>query len=168
MGNKKQLMITRILLFIYFIILTWVIVFKMRTDFEGFTGFRSINLIPFHASVIVNGRIDMSEIYLNIFAFVPFGVYISILKEKWNFLQKTLPIFLISFAYETTQYILAVGVSDITDLIGNTCGGMAGILIYWLLSKLLKDNTIKVVNILAILGTVLLAALIGILIIFNL
>lgn len=167
MRNKRQLTITRILLFIYFIILTWVIVFKMRTDFEGFAGFRSINLIPFQASVIINGRIDMSEIYLNIFAFVPFGIYISILKEKWNFLQKTLPIFLISLAYETTQYILAVGVSDITDLMGNTCGGMAGILIYWLLSKLLKDNTIKAVNILAVIGTVFLTALMGVLIVFN-
>lgn len=167
MGNKRQLTITRILLFIYFIILTWVIVFKMRTDFEGFAGFRRINLIPFQASVVINGRIDMSEIYLNIFAFVPFGMYISILKEKWNFLQKTLPIFLISLAYETTQYILAVGVSDITDLMGNTCGGMAGILIYWLLSKLLKDNTIKAVNISAVIGTVFLTALMGVLIIFN-
>ena len=44
---------------------------------------------------------------------------------------------------------------------------MAGILIYWLLSKLLKDNTIKAVNILAVIGTVLLTALMGVLIVFN-
>ena len=167
MTNKRQFMITRILLLIYFIILTWVIVFKMRTDFEGYVGWRSINLVPFQASVIVNGKIDKSEIILNVLAFVPFGIYISILKEKWNFFQKAAPIFFISLVYETAQYILAVGVSDITDLLGNTCGGVIGITIFWLLSKVLKDNTIKVVNVLAVIGTILLIMLIGVLIIFN-
>lgn len=167
MVDKRQMIRTKILFFLYFIILTWGIVFKMRTDFNGFVGYRRINLIPFHASVIINGRIDTSEIYLNICAFVPFGVYISILKEKWNFFQKLLPIFLISLSYETSQYIFAVGVTDITDLLGNTCGGLIGIVIYWLLSKVLKDNTIKVVNFMAIIGTVFLMALIGILIFFN-
>lgn len=167
MVDKRQMIRTKILFFLYFIILTWGIVFKMRTDFNGFVGYRRINLIPFHASVIINGRIDTSEIYLNICAFVPFGVYISILKEKWSFFQKLLPIFLISLSYETSQYIFAVGVTDITDLLGNTCGGLIGIVIYWLLSKVLKDNTIKVVNFMAIIGTVFLMALIGILIFFN-
>lgn len=167
MVDKRQMIRTKILFFLYFIILTWGILFKMRTDFNGFVGYRRINLIPFHASVIINGRIDTSEIYLNICAFVPLGIYISIIKEKWNFFQKLLPIFLISLSYETSQYIFAVGVTDITDLLGNTCGGLIGIVIYWLLSKLLKDNTIKVVNFVSIIGTSFLMALIGILIFFN-
>ncbi len=50
--------------------------------------FRSINLIPFAGSLVVNGKTDISEIILNIVAFVPFGVYLSMLKVDWGFCTK--------------------------------------------------------------------------------
>lgn len=105
---------------------------------------------------------------MNVIIFVPYGVYISMLKENWNILKKTAPIFLTGLAYESLQYILSIGASDITDLIGNTLGGMFGIVLFLLLSKVLKDNTIKVINILAMIGTVFMAGLLGLLVIANL
>ncbi len=98
---------------------------------------------------------------------MPLGIYVSALKENWNFIQKAAPAFFVSLAFETAQYILAVGVTDITDLLGNTLGGVIGVAFYWLLSKILKDHTIKVINILAAAGTVCILALAGILLVFN-
>ena len=99
--NTKSKKMTMGLLLVYLIVLTWIIVFKMEFDISLLqcTNFRSINLIPFGASLVVNGHIDASEILLNVIAFIPFGIYLSIVKNKWNFFQKVLPIFLVSLSY---------------------------------------------------------------------
>ena len=49
---------------------------------------RSVNLIPFMGSVIVNGRIDISEIINNILVFIPVGIYVCMLKKDWSILKK--------------------------------------------------------------------------------
>lgn len=104
--NTKSKKMTMGLLLVYLIVLTWIIVFKMEFDISLLqcTNFRNINLIPFGDSLVVNGHIDASEILLNVIAFIPFGIYLSIVKNKWNFFQKVLPIFLVSLSYG--QYIL--------------------------------------------------------------
>lgn len=99
--NTKSKKMTMGLLLVYLIVLTWIIVFKMEFDISLLqcTNFRNINLIPFGASLVVNGHIDASEILLNVIAFIPFGIYLSIVKNEWNFFQKVLPIFLVSLSY---------------------------------------------------------------------
>ena len=96
----KSKKMTMGLLLIYLIVLTWIIVFKMEFDISLLlcTNFRNINLIPFGDSLVVNGHIDASEILLNVIAFIPFGIYLSIVKNEWNFFQKVLPIFLVSLS----------------------------------------------------------------------
>lgn len=100
--NTKSKKMTMGLLLVYLIVLTWIIVFKMEFDISLLqcTNFRNINLIPFGASLVVNGHIDASEILLNVIAFIPFGIYLSIVKNEWNFFQKVLPIFLVSLSYD--------------------------------------------------------------------
>lgn len=166
-NNLKKLTIG--LFVIYFIILTWVILFKMELDISLLQkmNFRSVNLIPFSASLEINGKIDVSEIILNIIAFIPFGIYFSIMNSRWKFIQKTLLFFGVSLFYEVMQYILAIGGSDITDLITNTLGGITGLGIYFLCSKLLGKNTIKVLNILATVGTVCMVGVLGLLTVVN-
>ena len=75
--------------------------------------------------------------------FIPFGIYITMLKSNWSFIKKIIPIFLTSLIVEILQYIFAVGATDITDLIGNTLGGVIGIGIFYLLIKLLKTKLIN-------------------------
>lgn len=166
-NNLKKL--TMGLFVIYFIILTWVMLFKMELDISLLQkmNFRSVNLIPFSASLEINGKIDVSEIILNIIAFIPFGIYFSIMNSRWKFIQKTLLFFGVSLFYEVMQYILAIGGSDITDLITNTLGGITGLGIYFLCSKLLGKNTIKVLNILATVGTVCMVGVLGLLTVVN-
>ena len=50
------------LFFFYLIVVVWIILFKMQFYFSDLPHMRSINLIPFEASIRVGGRIDYSEI----------------------------------------------------------------------------------------------------------
>lgn len=171
MENKisKQKIITKWLLIVYLLVLTWIILFKMQFSMEKLDYIRSINLIPFNKSTITNSKIEFSEIYNNVLVFVPLGVYISMLKSKWSFLKKVVPILSLSLFYEVMQFILAIGASDITDIIGNTLGGIIGIIIYFVLHRLFKTDTKlnKILNIIAVLGTICVITLLLFLIIVN-
>ncbi|HBF2680945.1 Teicoplanin resistance protein [Clostridioides difficile] len=159
--------ITKGLFIVYIIILTWIILFKLQFDISSLEtmNLRSINLVPFAGSLIINNRVDISEIILNVAIFVPFGIYVCMLKEEWSFIKKVIPIFITSLAFETLQYIFA---SDITDLIGNTLGGIIGIAVFMLLSKIFKNNTIKIINILALIVTIIVVLFLGLVIFANL
>ena len=76
-----------VMFFVYFLVLTWIIVFKMCTSWDAAAGLgnvRSINLIPLKGSMIVNGKLSISEIMQNVIAFLPFGVYLRALSEDRN------------------------------------------------------------------------------------
>lgn len=168
MENKSQRKLTWILFIIYVFVLVWIILLKMQFTLKGLPYLRGVNLIPFAGSVIINGKMDFDEIINNVLIFIPFGLYICMLKSNWSFLKKIVPIALTSLALEILQFIFAVGATDITDLIGNTLGGVIGCLIYMVFYKLLKDKTNKVLNILACIGTIGILAFLGLLIIVNL
>lgn len=164
---KKEQKITAVLFGIYMVILTWIILFKMAASMSELPQLRNINLIPYSESVIVNGKLDFDELIQNAIAFVPVGIYLSMLKPKWSFIKKILPIAGISLLYEILQYILAIGATDITDLLNNTIGGIVGIGFYFFAKMLLKDKTVKVMNILAVIGTVGVLGLMGLLLAMN-
>ena len=52
--------------------------------------------------------------------FIPMGIYINLFKPKWSFIQKATLCLGISLLFEILQFVLAIGASDITDIIGNT------------------------------------------------
>ncbi|MCC0641967.1 MULTISPECIES: VanZ family protein [unclassified Clostridioides] len=168
--KSKEYNITKGLFVVYIILLTWIILFKMQFDISSLEtmNLRNINLVPFAGSLIVNNRVDISEIILNVAIFVPFGIYLCILKEEFSFIKKIVPIFITSLVFETLQYIFAIGASDITDLIGNTLGGIIGIVVFMLLSKIFKHKTMKIINVLALIVTAIVVLFLGLLIIENL
>ena len=167
MKDSRQHSLTKILFTAYILILTWILLFKMSFSIDELYKSRSINIIPFMGSVIVNGRIDISEIINNIIVFVPVGIYICMLKENWSILRKISVGFFISLGIEVLQFILAIGATDITDLIGNTLGGIIGIGVFYLFSKVFKNKTNNIINTLALIATILLLAFISILLIAN-
>ena len=167
MKNNRQRNLTRILFAVYFLILVWILLFKMSFSLDELYKSRSINLIPFMGSVVVNGRIYINEIIDNILVFIPLGIYICMLKEDWSILRKISVGFFISLGIEVLQFILAIGATDITDLIGNTLGGIIGIGVFYLFSKLFKNKTNKIINILALIVTILLVSMISILLLAN-
>ena len=167
MKDSRQHNLTKILFIGYTLILVWILLFKMSFSIDELYKSRSINIIPFMGSVIVNGRIYISEIINNIIVFVPVGIYICMLKENWSILRKISVGFFISLGIEVLQFILAIGATDITDLIGNTLGGIIGIGVFYLFSKVFKNKTNNIINTLALIATILLLAFISILLIAN-
>ena len=167
MKNNRQRNLTRILFAVYFLILVWILLFKMSFSLDELYKNRSINLIPFMGSVVVNGRIYINEIIDNILVFIPLGIYICMLKEDWSILRKISVGFFISLGIEVLQFILAIGATDITDLLGNTLGGIIGIGVFYLFSKVFKNKTNSIINILALIATILLLSMISILLLAN-
>ena len=72
-----------------------------------------------------------------------------------------------SLTFETVQWIFSIGVSDITDLITNTTGVLVGVGLYYLLKKIFKEKTNKIILALAAIVTILFISLIVIILINN-
>jgi glycopeptide antibiotics resistance protein len=148
--------LTTVLFIIYLIVLSWILLFKLGVRFS-YMGNRRVNLIPFSEPLILNGKIDVGEIILNVVIFVPLGIYAGILFEKWIFGKKLFFFFLVSLIVEGLQFILAVGAFDITDIITNTLGGIIGLMIFEAIEKAFNNSVKaqKLINIIAAIGTVL-------------
>lgn len=115
---------------LYIVLLVWLVIFKLEPRFWALpqTG-RSLNLIPFGASMMQNGGISLSEIVYNALFFVPLVIYLSILsvtKKTWQGIFIGLAV---SIAFEAVQFAFKIGASDITDVIMNTIGTAIGVLI---------------------------------------
>jgi len=155
MTLKKRNTLTIVLLVVYLLLLTGIIIFKLPFySPEVSEGLRVINLIPFQGSFNEEGHFLFSVVIYNVVFFIPLGVYICLLKSEWPFRKKILPIFGLTFTYEIVQFILAIGRTDITDILTNALGGIIGIGLYALLSKIFKDRTAKMVRIFAVVLTI--------------
>lgn len=119
------------------------------------TSFQSVNLIPFrtifdylHGDLIVQA-FAASNIIGNIVLFLPLGIYITLLNPIKRISVNICLIALTSVIAEIMQYLFKVGATDIDDVILNTVGGLAGILIFKVLFRLFKDKIRIAIEILA-------------------
>lgn len=164
MESKK---LSKILFSFYFLALIWIILFKMQMPFSQFGIRRSINLIPFAESVVVDGKIYVKEIVDNILIFVPFGVFACMIGREKNWLQRLAPVFFTSLAVEVLQYILGIGATDITDLLGNTAGGLLGMGVFAVFRKLCREKVYLILNVVLLVGAVGAGVLLGMLVLVN-
>ena len=74
------------------------------------------------------------EILNNIWLFIPLGAIVYRLCPKWSI---ALVPFAISIAIEAMQYFLSVGLCELDDVISNGIGGIIGVLMCWLVRRLL-------------------------------
>ena len=111
----------------------------------------------------------LKEVLENAVIFIPLGIYLCMLKHDFSVKVKFIFILMTSLILEISQYILAVGRTDVTDLITNTCGGMAGVGLYWLSVKAFhnKKRLDLILTILATVVTVVVIGLLAILLIVN-
>lgn len=130
----------------YFILLVWLVLFKLNFNLLEVSHARTINLIPFWYDGSAAFRVHLKEMFYNVLVFIPLGLYVSIFRPKWAFWKKVLPCFAVSFLFESLQFAFALGVSDITDLITNTLGGIAGVLLCTLLRKLFREHSLSIIN----------------------
>lgn len=136
--QKKDLpkIVFNVSFILYLLLLTWIIVFKFRFNLNDLKYIRTINIIPFASNGYING---MKETFVNLILFIPLGFYVQFMTKNKNFL-KLLIIILVSFIFELLQYVFHVGVSDVTDIIMNTLGGVVGIFLMFLFYKLLSKK----------------------------
>ncbi len=137
----------------YLFILLWLVLFKFSFNLslllDAHT--RSINLIPF---AFVNGRGNLREILYNCAAFIPLGLLLSVNFKRAAFWRKLAFVSVFSLTAEIAQYVLAIGATDITDLITNTIGGFLGLILYDLCKKYIHNE--KLDRFIVVAGTILL------------
>jgi LAS superfamily LD-carboxypeptidase LdcB/glycopeptide antibiotics resistance protein len=150
MGDKNRNRLTIVLLVVYLLLIIGVVLFKLPFYSQDYHTERVVNLIPLMGSFTDNGVIVWHEIWQNILIFIPLGIYACML----GFKHKLGLIIGVTFALEVIQFACALGVADITDVIANTLGGIAGIGIYSVARRLLKRRSGKVMNIGAIIATI--------------
>lgn len=143
--STKQKRLSYIVFSVYLILLIWLVLFKLATNLSEIPSMRGINLIPFYYDQETS--VHFKEVIYNIIVFVPLGVYVQIFRENWKKATKCLVILLTSFLFELVQFIFAIGASDITDLIGNTIGGIVGILFCVMLKKITPKKFISIINV---------------------
>lgn len=155
--SKKNKFIAVSLFIIYILVLTWIIIFKTM-PYLTYMPARSLNLIPFKGTAVYNGRYDYRELVGNIIIFIPFGVFISMAVRKFNLVAAFVYGAVLSFVYETIQYILVCGAADITDVIMNTAGALIGAIVYLIFKVIFKNKHIEVINAIGIVMLLMLIA----------
>lgn len=135
----------------YALFLLWNILFKYVSPLELFSSSRyfsrSLNLIPFND--IIQGYYNSLDVWGNVILFVPLGIYFGLLFKGSKTYKSIIYMAGISFFFELFQYICAIGASDVTDIITNTLGGVMGILVYYIIKKIFKEDR-KVKNFVSI------------------
>ena len=141
-GNK---IVSIILFIIYMLLLIWVIIFKTM-PYLTYMPARSLNLIPFKGTAVYNGHYDYKELVGNIIVFVPFGVFISMAVRKFNLVAAFMGGFALSAIFETIQYALICGATDVTDVIMNTAGALIGAIVFLIFKAIFRKHYIEVIN----------------------
>ncbi len=136
------------------------LLFKLQFSISDLDKVRSINLIPFHYDKEVGAAFHLTEVLENFLIFVPMGIYLQMLLPRTKLYVKFMLIAGTSFLLETMQYILAVGRSDITDVLTNTAGGLLGLAVYSMAARLI-GNRIKANRLFSILAGIVSVVVIG-------
>ena len=124
---------SKTLLAAYLLFLLWLILFKTSTDFSSVVSnyqSRSLNLVPF-----AGYSSSKHEMFDNLIAFIPLGLLLGVNFKQMSLQRKLAFVTLFSFTAEVVQFILAIGRTDITDVIMNSLGGLLGLVLYGMCGK---------------------------------
>lgn len=170
MNNKeiKRLNILSIILFcIYILLLIWIVLFKCNIYLSitnGYFEFKTLTLkerfdyylIPFidyFNNDSTQTFIKFKDGILNVFVFIPLGLYLSFFIKKNKFIKVIFYTFLISLLFEIIQLFSLLGSFQTEDLILNLFSGLLGYIIYKIIYK---EKNIKVLNILSLICIIIL------------
>ncbi len=151
--TRSQKICYRVLFGIYLVICGWIILFHgtlATLDSMFDPDFRNISFYFYFSG---------KEALLNVLLFIPMGLYIELFSRSAVLIRKALTVLLISLGFEVIQYILAVGTSDMMDLINNTLGGCIGIAACMMLKHVLKERVYTILLPIAGLCTLAMAAI---------
>ncbi len=138
----------------YLVLLTWLVVWKLHVPYLGGADEREIKLVPFVASAGAGANAPF-EVLANFAIFVPFGLYLGLVAPSWPWWKAAGAAAGLSLALEVAQYALAVGKSDITDVLVNTAGALAGFGVVALARNVLPARAVVVLTRVLSIATVL-------------
>ena len=139
----------------YLVALVWIIVWKLAVPWIGEDSWRTIKLVPF-VSFGESGSSAPREVWANLLLFIPFGVYLALLRPRWGWLRVLLGGALSSAVLEASQWVLAVGSSDLTDVIMNSAGGIVGFALVRIVRALSQSATTEAFAHACLVGTAVL------------
>lgn len=140
---------TVVFLIIYLMVLAYVCFFSEgRADAQNTYRY---NLVPFKEIIrfytyreLVGVKAFMLNLFGNVLAFNSFWRYGADHSQKErNFFRVFGMTFLLSLFIECIQLIFRVGSFDVDDLILNTCGGIIGYAVFWLMNRVRRRWFVK-------------------------
>ena len=139
---------------VYLALLVWGVLWKFEMPFVGAAWAlpRPFKLVPFVASGDA-GASEPLELLANLLLFVPFGLYVALLAGRWRWWAATGVFAASSLLLEIAQHVISTGSFDITDVIVNTVGGLAGLALFVAARRVLRDRTDAVVGRVLVVGT---------------
>lgn len=143
-----------VLFAVYLVLLVWVVLWKLEVPFVGTGDLRRLKLAPFTAGGGVSANTPV-ELGINVLLFLPFGIYLGLLADRWPWWRAAGVVAGTSLLFEVAQYVLAIGVADVTDVIVNTAGGLAGFGVLVWARRGLQERTTAVLVPICAWGTVL-------------
>jgi len=142
------------LLVVYLVLLAWAVLWKLETPWVGGAYRRVVKFVPF-VSTARTGASTPVDVVTNVLLFVPFGVYLGLLAPRWSWRKVVGAAAGVSLVLEVAQYVLAVGSTDLTDVLVNSAGGAVGLGLLALARRRLGDRTGAVMARVCANGTVL-------------
>lgn len=157
--DKPARIFITILFAVYLFFLVNTVLCKLTSIFElgSLDRIRSLNYIPFVETVgmLADPTVSMSTFLLNVLGniaiFVPLGLFIPLYCKQHYVRTTFIAALLTSVAFEAIQYVLAIGITDIDDVIFNVAGAMLGVGIYVLAKRSLPRKDLLMASIMAFL-----------------
>ncbi len=143
-----------VLFAVYLALLAWTVLWKLEPPYVGGGTVRQVKLVPFAATAHAGASAPL-EVTANVLLFLPVGLYLGLLAPRLTWPQAMCAVAGTSLAFEVVQYVLALGISDIGDLLANTAGGLAGIGLVALVRRRLRARTVAVMSWICVIATVL-------------
>lgn len=162
-GKKISIFMCYGIAAVYILVLAKLVLFKYGLTNE----FRGISFIPFSFLIdFVKGNSNLADMLKNalgnVGVFIPLGILVPVLFNKFNLKMSILIGMFTSIWIEIFQYITGLGLTDIDDVILNTTGAAIGVFLYFKISRNIDKkfkNYFATVIMLCLLGTVSAGAL---------
>lgn len=137
-------LLTIILLSYFMLVLFVTLILRSKTNSQN----GSVILDPFYSyrSAWFNNSIsEWRNIILNIAMFIPFGIFVPIVFNRFRGITKVLKLMVVmSILIEVVQLILHRGIFEVSDILHNTVGGLIGFGLFCFVYRLLFVRPIKI------------------------
>ena len=132
---------------LYIIVLLWITIFKCNIESSAhsasnFWGHMTIGERFAYALSNFNLNDGGWQMDLNVLIFVPHGMIFPFFAKRNIAFTTVITALLSTLTIECLQVITAFGFFTYSDLICNTLGAVIGVIIFAILSRILKDETI--------------------------